>query len=186
MILYVKNMVCNRCKYVVKTEIEKLGYNVEQIDLGEVDVSGLDGKEDFKKISDKLEEFNFEIIDNTKSKTIEKIKKLLIELSQPNNHESALKLSSYLAKHLSKEYNYLSNLFSEVEGQTIERYFISLKIEKVKELLKYGELNLSEISWQMGYSSVAHLSKQFKQITGMTPTQFKTMSGSKRTPVENL
>lgn len=179
-------MVCNRCKYVVRSEIEKLGIVVNNIELGEVDVSGISTKDELANINKRLKEFGFEIIDDAKSKTIEKIKKLLIDLAQPNNEAHSLKLSSYLADNFSKEYNYLSSLFSEVEGQTIEHYFISLKIEKVKELLKYGELSLSEIAWQMGYSSVAHLSKQFKQITGLTPTHFKTTRNSKRTPVENL
>jgi len=179
-------MVCSRCKYVVKNEIEKLGFVVDKIDLGEAYVSGIASKEDLIRINNKLHEFNFEIIDDSKSKTIEKIKKLLIELAQPNNHASSLKLSSYLTKIIAKEYNYLSNLFSKVEGRTIEHYFINLKIEKVKELLKYDELTLSEIAWQMSYSSVSHLSKQFKQITGMTPSQFKLLSKNTRISVENL
>lgn len=184
--LYIKNMVCNRCRFVVRTELEKLGYKPSSVELGEVEFNNELSKQDITRIENKLHEFDFELIDDSKKKTIEKIKKLLIELSQPDNDSRSEKLSTYLSKHFSKEYNYLSNLFSEVEGQTIEHYFISLKVEKVKELIKYGQSSISEIAWQMGYSSVAHLSKQFKQFTGMTPTQLKSMSTNTRMSIDNL
>lgn len=179
-------MVCNRCKYVVQTEIEKSGQTIKNIQLGEIEIEETLNKSELISIGNRLEKFGFELIDDNRSKIIEKIKKLLIELTQPDNEKHSLKLSSYLSQHFSKEYNYLSNLFSETEGQTIEHYFISLKIEKVKELLKYNEFTLSEIAWKMGYTSVSHLSKQFKQITGLTPTHFKFKRNSQRTPLENL
>ena len=179
-------MVCNRCKHVVRTEIENLGFVLLQVDLGEINIQGDLKSRDISKIETKLKEFGFELMDDLKSKTIDKIKKHLIELAQPIEERHTKILSVLLKVNFQKEYNYLSNLFSEVEGQTIEHSYISLKIEKVKELLTYGELNLSEISWRMGYSSVEHLSMQFKQITGLTPTHFRKVKFKKRIPIEYL
>ncbi|MNG15044.1 DNA-binding transcriptional regulator AraC [compost metagenome] len=126
------------------------------------------------------------MIDDKKSKTIEKIKNIIIDLVHHKNNELKINLSDYLAQNLNQDYNTLSNLFSEVENTTIEKYFISQKIEKVKELLIYNELSLSEIADILNYSNVAHLSNQFKKITGFTPTYFKQLKDKKRIQIENL
>lgn len=183
--LYIKNMVCNRCKYVVETELQRMGYFIIQSELGEITIAEELKTEEIKKVSKILFPFGFELIDSQNSKLIERIKKKLIELSQPNS-VSKKKLSVILSDSLTKDYTYLSNLFSEVEGQTIEKYFINLKIEKVKEQLMYNEFSLSEIAWQMGYSSVSHLSKQFKDVTGFTTTHFKQLKERKRKSLDNL
>lgn len=184
--IFVKNMVCNRCKYVVQTELERLGHQVVSTELGEVVLKAKPDNKQRKEINEALLAFGFELIDSEKAKIIERIKKELITLVNDPGEERKVKLSVLLSKKLLRDYSFLSNLFSEVEGQTIEHYFIHLKIEKVKELLVYDEKNLSEISFQLGYSSVAHLSRQFKQVTGFTPSHFKTIKHHKRIPIEQL
>ena len=171
--IYIKNMVCNRCKMVVKTILEKLGLHPVQVELGEVtlqenDISGI--KEQLKQ---ELQSFGFDLLDNKKTKTIEKIKNRIVDLVQNKNSNLQITLSDYLVQELHQDYSALSNLFSQVEGTTIEKYYIIQKIEKVKELLVYDELSLSEIAFQLNYSSVGYLSNQFKKTTGMTPSQFK-------------
>lgn len=184
--LYIKNMVCDRCKWVVKTEIEKLGFEANVIVLGEVELKeSIDNKEE-KQIKEALENFGFELIDDKKSKVIEKIKTLIIDLVHHKNNQLATNLSEYLSNQLSQDYSTLSNLFSEVEDITIEKYFISQKIEKVKELLVYDELTLSEIAFQLNYSSVAYLSNQFKKVTGFSPSHYKQLKDKKRKQIEDL
>jgi AraC-like DNA-binding protein len=184
--LYVKNMVCDRCRWVVKTEIEKLGFNANVIDLGEVELeANIDAKQK-NQIKIALEKFGFELIDDKKSKIIEKIKTLIIDLVHQKNNELSTNLSEYLSNQLSQDYSSLSNLFSEVEDVTIEKYFISQKIEKVKELLVYDELTLSEIAFQLNYSSVAYLSNQFKKTTGFSPSHYKQLKDKKRKQIEDL
>lgn len=178
-------MVCNRCIMVVKTELEKLGFIPVAVQLGEAEVSGNLVPEEKNRINEKLKEFGFAIIDDKKSRLIEKIKNLIIGLVYKEEPEK-INYSDYLATHLHHDYSYLSKLFSEVQGMTIEQYFITQKIERVKELLVYDELSLSEIAYQLNYSSVSHLSKQFKKITGLTPTHFKRLKDQKRTPIDDL
>ena len=172
--LYIKNMVCDRCKLVVKQELEKLGLKPEAVTLGEVTVSGEVSGEVQKKLDAALLNLGFERIDDRKARLIESIKNAVIELihrGDPGNRK--FNWSDILSDRLHYEYNYLSNLFSSVEGITLEQYIIRQKIEKVKELLFYDELTLSEIAHKMGYSSVAHLSGQFKKVTGFTPSDLK-------------
>ena len=184
--LYVKNMVCDRCRWVVKTEIEKLGFNANVINLGEVELeANIDAKQN-NQIKIALENFGFELIDDKKSKIIEKIKTLIIDLAHQKNNQLSTNLSEYLSNQLSQDYSSLSNLFSEVEDVTIEKYFISQKIEKVKELLVYDELTLSEIAFQLNYSSVAYLSNQFKKTTGFSPSHYKQLKDKKRKQIEDL
>ncbi len=173
--LYIKNMVCDRCKMVVRQELEKQGLTPVKIALGEVTVSeGEIPAVVQKRLDDALLHLGFERIDDRKARLIENIKNKVIELihyGDPGNRK--LNWSDILSESLHYEYNYLSNLFSSVEGITLEQYIIRQKIEKVKELLFYDELNLSEIARKLGYSSTAHLSGQFKKITGFTPSELK-------------
>ncbi|KRD07357.1 AraC family transcriptional regulator [Flavobacterium sp. Root901] len=186
MTLYIKNMVCSRCKMVVKSELDKLGLQTISVELGEVELQD-DITDSQKEILLKnLQPLGFDLIDDKKTKTIEKIKNLIIDLVHHKNSELKVNLSDYLAENLNQDYNSLSNLFSEIENTTIEKYFISQKIEKVKELLIYDEHSLSEIADILNYSNVAHLSNQFKKITGFTPTSFKQSKDKNRIQIENL
>jgi AraC-like DNA-binding protein len=186
MTLYIKNMVCARCKMVVKTEFEKLGLQTISVELGEVELQDTLTESQKDILLKNLLALGFDIIDDKKSKTIEKIKNLIVDLVHHKNNDLKINLSDYLVENLNQDYSTLSNLFSEVENTTIEKYFISQKIEKVKELLIYNELSLSEIADMLNYSNVAHLSNQFKKITGFTPTYFKQLKDKKRIQIENL
>lgn len=179
-------MVCSRCKMVVKSELEKLGLQLLAVNLGEVETLAPISNKQKKEVAEHLKVFGFELIDDKKSRTIDKIKTLIIDLVHHKNNEITTNLSDYLVNHLSQDYNTLSNLFSEVEGTTIEKYFINQKIEKVKELLMYDEMNLSEIAFLLKYSSVAYLSNQFKKVTGFSPSYFKQLKDKKRRQIEDL
>ncbi|MWB94626.1 helix-turn-helix domain-containing protein [Flavobacterium sp. GA093] len=184
--LYIKNMVCSRCKMVVKAEFEKLEIEPISVELGEVELTKPITETEKATLLQNLQALGFDLIDDKKSKTIDKIKTLIIELVHHQNNELKTNLSDYLAQELHQDYNSLSNLFSEVENNTIEKYFINQKIEKVKELIIYNELSLSEIADMLNYSNVAHLSNQFKKVTGFTPTYFKNLKDKKRIQIENL
>jgi AraC-like DNA-binding protein len=184
--LHIKNMVCDRCKMVVKAELEKLGYHPVSVELGEVILEKELSADEKTKIDKNLQTLGFSIIDDKKSRLIEKIKNLIIELVHRQNSVLKTNLSDYLSSQLNHDYNYITNLFTEVEGTTIEKYFIAQKIEKVKELLVYDELTLSEIAWQLNYSSVAYLSSQFKKVTGLTPSHFKNIREQKRKPLDKV
>jgi len=179
-------MVCSRCKMVVKDELLKFGLHPTSVELGEVIVSEELSQTQKKQLNQLLLSFGFVLIDDKKSRTIEKIKTAIVELVHYSEVQLKSNLSDHISQQLNHDYNYLSNLFSEVEGTTIEQYFIAQKIEKVKELLVYDELSLSEISLQMNYSSVSYLSKQFKKVTGFTTTYYKQLKERKRTPIEEL
>jgi AraC-like DNA-binding protein len=179
-------MVCSRCKMVVENELIKFGLHPINVELGEVIVSEELSQTQKKQLNQVLLSFGFVLIDDKKSRIIEKIKNAIIELVRYSEEQLKTNLSEHISSQLNHDYNYLSNLFSEVEGATIEQYFIAQKIEKVKELLVYDELSLSEIALQMNYSSVSHLSKQFKKVTGFTPTYFKQLKERKRIPIEEL
>lgn len=186
MLLHIKNMVCNRCKWVVKNELEKLGHNVQVMRLGEVELKSAANPEQVQAIEKKLEEFGFELISDKSSQLIEQIKTLIIQLVQDAEQLEKQNLSDYLSKTLHKDYSSLSKLFSEVEGITIEQFFILQKIERTKELLVYDEMSLTQIAFELGYSSVAHLSSQFKKVTGLTPSHFKNLRGDHRKPLDQL
>jgi AraC-like DNA-binding protein len=179
-------MVCGRCKMVVKSEFEKLGLRTISVELGEVELQDPISAPKKEVLLKNLQALGFDFIDDKKSKAIEKIKNLIVDLVHHKNNELKVNLSDYLVENLNQDYSTLSNLFSEVENTTIEKYFISQKIEKVKELLIYNELSLSEIADILNYSNVAHLSNQFKKITGFTPTYFKQLKDKKRIQIENL
>ncbi|MBP8777189.1 MAG: helix-turn-helix transcriptional regulator [Bacteroidaceae bacterium] len=184
--LYIKNMVCNRCITVVKAELNKLGIEADSIKLGEIDLHQELEEEQKQKLEELLELQGFSLIDDKRGRLIEQIKNLIIELVHPKNSRLKVNLSDYISRTVNHDYNYISNLFSEVEGTTIEKYFIAQKIEKVKELLVYDELSLSEIAFLLNYSSVAHLSAQFKKVTGFTPSYYKQIKENKRKPLDEV
>lgn len=179
-------MVCNRCKWVVKTELEKLGHEVMIINLGEVELKNEVTPVQLQDIENKLQEFDFELISDKSSVLIEQIKTLIIELVKKPEALEKQNLSQYLSQQLHKDYSALSKLFSEVTGITIEQYFILQKIERAKELMVYDELSLTQIAWELGYSSVAHLSSQFKKVTGLTPRHFKNLKNKQRKPLDEV
>lgn len=179
-------MVCSRCKMVVKTIFEKFGLHPVQVELGEVTLQENDISAIKEQLKQELQSFGFDLLDNKRTKTIEKIKNRIIDLVQNKNSNLQITLSDYLVQELHQDYSALSNLFSQVEGITIEKYYIIQKIEKVKELLVYDELSLSEIAFQLNYSSVGYLSNQFKKVTGLTPSHFKRMQTIKRKSLEEL
>lgn len=185
--IHIKNMVCNRCIKVVKEELENLGYQVNAIILGEATIQTKD-KINFDLINKVLTENGFELIDSRHARIIERIKITVIE-SIRDMAEGKLKDISFtdlLQENLNLSYQYLSALFSSSEGITIEKYIILQKIEKVKELIVYDELSFSEIAYRLGYSSVQHLSNQFKKITGLTPSHFKKIKNFKRNPLDKI
>ena len=184
--IFIKNMVCDRCIMVVQNELEKLGLDAKNIKLGEVILSKEITSLEKENLSKTLEPLGFEVIDDKKGRIIEKIKNIIIDLVHHQDSDVKTNLSDVLSDKLHHDYNYLSNLFSEVEGTTIEKYFIAQKVEKVKELLVYDELSLTEIANRLNYSSVAYLSNQFKKVTGLTPSHFKQIKEDKRKPLDKV
>ena len=184
--LNVKNMVCNRCIHVVRQELEKLGIKHSSINLGEVVIEDEVSKKKLSDLGTSLSALGFEVLDNNRQRMIEQIKNIIIKQVHYSTDEIRYNFSEILSKTLHKDYSYLSSLFSEVEGITIEKYIINQKIEKVKELIIYDELSLSQIADTLGYSSVAHLSNQFKKVTGLTPTYFKQFGQDKRKPLDKV
>ncbi len=184
--LYIKNMVCIRCKMVVKAELEKLGIGYILIELGQVEISQELSSEQMSQLDVALRRSGLELIDDKKGVLIEKIKCIIIETVHYSEEKIKVNLSDYISDKLNYDYTYLASLFSEVTGITIEKFYIGHKIEKAKELLVYNELNLTEIAYNLGYSSVAHLSNQFKKFTGLTPSHFKKLKNKRRLMLENL
>jgi len=184
--LYIKNMVCNRCILVVEQELQKLDIHNYKVILGEVEITNAIPKENLNQLQNNLSALGFELLDDSKTRLIERIKNVIIQYIRDNQEENRQNFSDILSKALHKDYSYLSGLFSEVEGITIEKYIINQKIEKVKELITYDELSVSEIAYKLGYSSVAHLSNQFKKVTGLTPSHFKQVGQNKRKPIDKL
>lgn len=187
MILHIKNMVCDRCVMIVQQQLDNLGFRVGEISLGKVEVSPEPAAEQLQEIGSALQVLGFELIDKEKDQLIEQVKTEVITLVHHSDlNELKQSIMHVVADRLKKDYAYLSRSFSDAEGITIERYIIQQKIEKVKELLEYGELNLNEISYKMGYSSSAHLSSQFKAVTGLSPSKYKSDSGQKRKPLDKV
>lgn len=183
---FIKNMVCNRCIMVVQLVFESLGSPPVRISLGEVETANPISNDKLDKLRKTLVGYGFELIDDTKSQLIEKIKNVVVQSIHHNHEDLKVNYSEYIESNLNRDYAYLSSLFSEVEGTTIEKYIINQKIERVKELLVYDELTLSEIADQMGYSNVAYLSNQFKKVTGLTPSHFKQVKENKRKPLDQI
>jgi AraC-like DNA-binding protein len=179
-------MVCIRCKMVVKDELSKLGLKHMVVELGEVELLEAMTPEQHDEFKVALLKSGLELLDDKKSVFIQKIKNIIIELVHYSEEPLSVNLSEYLSKKLNHDYTYLANLFSEVAGVTIEKFFIIHKIERVKELLVYNELTLTEIAYKMHYSSVSHISSQFKKVTGLTPSHFKQLRNKRRSMLEDL
>ncbi len=179
-------MVSLRCKMLVKQELKNLGIHYSSVDLGLVEIIGEITEDKRNKLKAALLKSGLELMDNKKSILIEKIKIIITKMIHYNEELPKVKYSEYISNKMGYDYTYLANVFSEIEGITIEHYIIAHKIEKVKELLIYDELNLSEISYSMNYSSVSHLSTQFKKVTGLTPTYFKNLKDKRRINLEKV
>jgi AraC-like DNA-binding protein len=172
---------------IVKSELEKLGLQFTEVELGQVELRGKVSKDQLDRLNLALKLTGLEIMDDDKKILVERIKTIIIELIHYNDAKiKQINLSDYLSKKLNHNYTYLSNLFSEVKGTTIEQFYLSNKIERVKELLVYDELNLTEIAFKLDYSSVAHLSNQFKKMTGLTPSHFRNLKNKKRITLDKL
>ena len=179
-------MVSNRCKMAVKAELRSLGLHFVVVDLGEVEIMENISMEQREVLKANLLHSGLELMDDKKAMLIEKIKNVIIEMVHHSDEIIKVNFSEYLSEKMNHDYTYLSNLFSEVQGTTIERFIISHKTERIKELIIYGEHNITEIAWKMGYSSVAHLSSQFKKVTGLSPSHFKQMKDKRRSPIEEI
>ena len=179
-------MVSIRCKMAVKSELDRLGVLYGTVDLGEVDIKENITSEQREDLKNGLLKSGLELMDDKKAMLIEKIKNVIVEMVHYADELPKTKNSDYISEKLNHDYTYLANLFSEATGTTIEHFIIAHKIEKVKELIIYDELNLTEIAWKLHYSSVAHLSNQFKKITGLTPSFFKSLKQKKRITLENM
>lgn len=184
---HIKNMVCDRCIQTVEKIFKEEGYKIEDIRLGEVRVAGESDGTDPYRLEWRLREVGFELIYDKNEQLVARIKASLIEqLGRMESGEHQLKLSVYLSDVLSMSYQQISRTFSEVTGETIEKHFLNLKIERVKELITYDELTLSEIAWKIGYSSVQHLSSQFKKVTGITVSEYKLKEEQDRATLDSI
>lgn len=184
--LHIKNMVSLRCKMIVGAELEKLHFHFTIVELGEVEINEDLSCRQREDLRDALLKFGLELMEDKKSILIEKIKNIVVEMIHFSEEPPLLNFSAYLGEKLNYDYNYLSNLFSEVKGMTIEHFIIANKIERAKELLVYNELTLTEIAEKLHYSNVAHLSNQFKKVTGLTPTFFRNMKHKRLIALEDL
>lgn len=179
-------MVSTRCKMAVKEALKNLGLHFIVVDLGEVEVMETISANQRESLAIALRESGLELMDDKRSVLIEKIKNVIIEMVHYSNEPNKMNFSDFLSEKLHHDYTYLANLFSEIQGTTIEQFIISHKIERIKELIIYDELNITEIAWKMNYSSVAHLSNQFKKVTGLTPSHFKQLKTKRRNPIEEI
>ena len=184
--LLIKNMVSLRCKLIARSELEKMNLPFTVVELGEVEIANDLTSKQQQELKISLLKFGLELMEDKKSMLIEKIKNIIVEMIHYSDEPPMLNFSAYLSEKLDYDYNYLSNLFSEVKGTTIEHFIISHKIERAKELLVYNELTLTEIAEKLHYSNVAHLSNQFKKVTGLTPTFFRAMKHKRMIALENL
>ncbi len=184
--LYIKNMVCNRCIKAVEETLASLDINILHIDLGTARIEGVLDENTRKEIARRLSEQGFELLEDKQQQIINKVKSAIIEFVHYKNSNTNKNISSYLSEKTGTDYSYISRLFSESMGITIEKYLILQKVERIKELLCYDELSLSEISLKLNYSSVAYLSTQFKNITGMTPSQYKDCKRKDRKPLDEI
>jgi AraC family transcriptional regulator len=185
--LFVKNMVCNRCITMVKQRLDALSIDYNKVELGEIGLNKPLTDQQFSTLKDDLQQLGFELLDDRKASLVSQIKSFIVKyIHGDDDTMMSKKLSVLLAEKLSADYNYLSALFSSIEGITIEKYVILQRVERAKELLEYNELSLGEIADKLNYSSVQHLSQQFKKITGLTPSQFKQSSDASRSPLDQV
>jgi|ERR1039458_488519 AraC-like DNA-binding protein len=184
--LFIKYMVSQRCKLMVKEELKKLGMHFIVVDLGEVEIMENISDEQRTELKTALLSSGLELMDDKRAILIERIKNVIIEMIHHSDEIIKINFSDFLSEKLHHDYTYLANLFSEVQGTTIEQFIISHKVERIKELIIYDEMNISEIAWKMNYSSVAHLSNQFKKITGLSPSHFKQLKVKRRSQVEDV
>ncbi|GAO43977.1 helix-turn-helix domain-containing protein [Flavihumibacter petaseus] len=184
--LYIKNMVCDRCIMTVEKELEAQQLPWKMVRLGEVELVKTPSETELKRLNQRLSGLGFELLDDKRSQVVEKIKNAIVSLVHRGEDDHNLKMSAYLEQKLEMDYHSLTTLFTAVEGVTIEKYLILQRIERVKELLWYDELSLSEIADQTGYSSVQHLSQQFKKVTGTTPSAFRASRENSRRPLDKL
>ncbi len=179
-------MVSTRCKLLVKEELKKLGLHFIVVDLGEVEIMEEINADVRATLNKALQISGLELMDDKRSVMIEKITNIIIEMVHYSEELPAMNYSDFISEKLGFDYTYLSNVFSEIKGITIQQFIILHKIERIKELMIYGELNITEIAWKMNYSSVAHLSNQFKKVTGLSPSHFKMLKVKRRTPIEEI
>jgi AraC-like DNA-binding protein len=184
--LYIKYMVSTRCKMIVKEELKKLGLHFIMVDLGVVDIMENITVVQRQSLKVALLADGLELMDDKRAMLIEKIKNVIVEMVHYAEEMPKINFSHFLAEKLSYDYTYLANLFSEIQGTTIEQFIISHKVERIKELIIYDELNITEIAYKMNYSSVAHLSSQFKKVTGLSPSHFKRLKNKRRSPIEDI
>ena len=179
-------MVSARCKIAVKEALKKQGLHFVVVDLGEVDIMETISNEQRELLKADLLVSGLELMDDKKAILIEKIKNIIVQMVHHSDEMIKVNFSDFLSEKLNHDYTYMANLFSEVQGTTIEQYIIANKVERIKELIIYGELNITEIAWKMNYSSVAHLSNQFKKVTGLSPSHFKQLKDKRRSPIEDI
>ncbi len=184
--LHIKNMVSNRCILIVTSELEKLGLHATSINLGEAEITENITQETKNLLNINLKKSGLAVIEDKKDLLVEKVKNIIIDLVHYSEDQIKMNFSDHLSEKLKYDYTYLANIFSETQGITIEHFFLNHKIERVKELLIYDELNITEIAYRLHYSSVAHLSNQFKKITGLTPSDYKHLKVKKRIPLEKV
>ena len=184
--LYIKYMVSARCKKAVKTELRKLGLHFVVVDLGEVEIMEDISNEERMELKMALLDSGLELMDDKRAILIEKIKNTIIDMIYNSEDKVKINISGFISDTLKQDYTYLSNLFSEVQGTTIEQFIIFHKIERIKEMIIYDELSITDIAWKMNYSSVAHLSNQFKKVTGLSPSHFKQLKDKRRIPIEDI
>lgn len=184
--IYVRNMACESCKILVKDTLDELGIPVIKVELGEIDTKGDVSDDEKKKLNTQIKKAGMELLEKKQGMLIEKIKQFIVEYISTSAEKPNLKFSVLLSKKFNYSYSYLANFFSEVEATTIEQYMIALKIERIKELIIFGEDTFSEIAHKLNYSSVAHLSSQFKKSTGLTPTHFKALKEKRRITIQNI
>jgi AraC-like DNA-binding protein len=184
--LYIKYMVSNRCKILVKESLKDLGLHFIVVELGVVEIMETLTKPQLESLKAVLNESGLELMDDKRAMLIERIKTVIIEMVHHSDELPKSNFSDFISDKLDHDYTYLANLFSEVQGTTIEQFIIAHKVERIKELIIYDEMNITEIAYKMNYSSVAHLSSQFKKVTGLTPTHFKQLKDKKRNPIEDI
>lgn len=184
--IYVKNMACESCKVVVKEALEELDISTIKVELGEIEIKEDISDDKKKKLNNKIKKVGLELLEKKHGILIEKIRKVVIDYVYNSDEKPNIKFSVLLSEELGHSYNYLANFFSEIEANTIEQYIIALKTERIKELIMFDEHTFSEIAHKLHYSSVAHLSTQFKRVTGLTPSHFKALKEKRRIAIQNI